>query len=444
MMRGRRKAAFRPFSADRISMPFKSFALSLAAPFMAFSLLAFSASAPALAQGAERIAAVVNDDVVTGHDLEMRLRLAISSTGLPDNEETRRRVLPQVIRRLIDEKLQMQEAKRLEVEVSDGEIDRQIAQIESRNGMPPGALLPMLRQQGVNPEALRAQVRAEIAWVSTVSRRLSGSVRVSQDEITAMLDMLKASQGQPEFLASEIFLALDGSTSEDDVRRLVERLVDQIRGGASFPQLAQQFSQDATAAAGGSLGWVTANLMDPDLAAALSAMQPGDLRIVRSLAGFHILSLRDRRIAGGGGEIEFDLAQALFSIPKDADAEIKAKTASRAAEMAASVRSCENFETLGTQLGADRARRVGKVTSSDMAPDLRAAVLPLQAGQVSRPVEGPNVLSVVMVCARKELPPKDLPSRDEIAKRIEGERLDLLARRRLRDLRRSAFIDLRI
>src|SRR5579872_4482242 len=71
---------------------------------------------------AQRVAAVVNDDIISVHDLDQRMKLVLLSSNLPDNVESRTRVMPQVIRRLIDERLELQEAEKNKVNVESGEV----------------------------------------------------------------------------------------------------------------------------------------------------------------------------------------------------------------------------------------------------------------------------------------------------------------------------------
>src|SRR5690349_22997362 len=93
---------------------------------------------PAWAQETLRIAAVVNDEVISVYDLVNRMRLALISSGLPDTAETRRRVQMQVLRGLIDERIQSQEAAKQNVTASESDMQDAIAKIEQNNRMPPG------------------------------------------------------------------------------------------------------------------------------------------------------------------------------------------------------------------------------------------------------------------------------------------------------------------
>src|SRR5271156_6311251 len=106
----------------------------------ALALTALTGPAARAADEVERVAAVVNDDVISLHDLDQRLKLVLLSSNLPDSVETRSRVMPQVIQRLITEHLELQEAKKQKVEIEGGEIVNAVGNIERQNNMPHGAM----------------------------------------------------------------------------------------------------------------------------------------------------------------------------------------------------------------------------------------------------------------------------------------------------------------
>ena len=155
------------------------------------------------AQETQRVAAVVNEDMISLHDLENRLRVALLSSNLPDTMESRSRVAPQVLRRLIDERLQIQEAERVKIAISAGEIANGMANIERQNNMPRGAFEPFLKSRGIDPETIRQQVRAEISWARVVRRELLPDLKIGEEEIDARLETVKANLGKPEYLAAK-------------------------------------------------------------------------------------------------------------------------------------------------------------------------------------------------------------------------------------------------
>src|SRR5476649_100701 len=137
---------------------------------IALALLA--AAAPASAQET-RIAAVVNDEVISVADLASRMRLVFASSNIPDTPEARQRVTRQVVRILVDEKLEMQEAKRLNIKVEDDEVAKALANIEAQNKLPKGGLETMLAARGIPRGSLIDQLTATLAWGKVIRQNLN-------------------------------------------------------------------------------------------------------------------------------------------------------------------------------------------------------------------------------------------------------------------------------
>src|SRR5512134_1659221 len=142
--------------------------------FHAACALAFLGAAlpdPAAAQQRDqgrRIAAIVNRDAITLYDLEQRVRFMGLGARLPEAGEARQRLLNEVLRSMINERLQLQEAARERVDVTEKEVQDQLAQIEQRNRMPKGGLAAMLRQRNIDPRTFEDQVLAALAWNKVV------------------------------------------------------------------------------------------------------------------------------------------------------------------------------------------------------------------------------------------------------------------------------------
>jgi peptidyl-prolyl cis-trans isomerase SurA len=260
--------------------------------------------APPPARSTEGIAAVVNDDIISMSDLTARLQLALVSSGLPNTQETRQRLTPQVLRSLVDERLQLQEATRANVSVTDKEINEAFSKVAEQNRMQRDQLEKMLASQGVPRSTLESQIRSTIAWGKLVQRRLRPSIEIGQEEVDQVIQRIQANAGKPEYLAAEIFLAVDAPEREDDVRRLADRLYEQIGQGANFTAVARQFSQSAGAAAGGDLGWVQQGQLPEELDSTLRQLRPGQAsRPIRSITGYHILMLRDERAVAAANSL---------------------------------------------------------------------------------------------------------------------------------------------
>ena len=391
------------------------------------------AALPARAQQAVlRIAAVVNDEIISVYDVENRLRLTLLNSGLQPTDENLRRLAPDVLRALIDEKLQSQEASRNGVSVPDQDVENEINAIGARNNIPAGQLGGFLQQRGIDPATLRSQIRTNIAWVRLASRRLRRDAEIGQDEIDLELDRLRQNLDKPQNRVFEIFLPIDNPDREPEIRRGAESLVAQIRAGAPFSDVARTFSQSSTARVGGDLGWVPAGALPFEAEDALATMQPGQVSDpIRTMTGYVILRLADRRLiqAVDPGQIRVELVQATGQ----ADA----------LEALRGAGDCDALEVAADRADGVDAVRVSDILLRDLPGPVREAILPLQPGQTS-PVLTLQDRNVVIGICKREDPPAPLPSRDEIRDRLQREKLDLLARRYLRDLRQAAFIDIRM
>ena len=370
----------------------------------------------------------------------------MASSKLKDSPDVRRRLAPQVLRGLIDEKLKMQEARRLDIQVDDADIDNALARIARQNNLDVAEMDALLASQGINKTSLIQRIESEIAWVRVVGRRFGNTIQVGDEEVDEALAGIEKSKGQPEHRVAEIFLPVDNPTREDDVRVLADRMIQQIRGGGDFAALAQSFSQSASAAVGGDLGWVALGQLPPEIDSALSAMKPGQVaQPIRTLSGYYIVFLIDRRSGAGLGEPEVTVALHQLFVPLAADAGT-AETDSQtqlARTMAETAKDCADMDRLSQESGSPLSGSLGTVSVSNLPAHIQDAVRELPVGTASQPIRSEQGLLVLMVCERHEQDRAgDL--RDNIRNQLMDRRIAAAARRYLRDLRRAAFVDVRI
>ncbi|HEX9488826.1 MAG TPA: peptidylprolyl isomerase [Stellaceae bacterium] len=412
-------------------------------PILALCFLLLLAGAAAAQE--TRIAAIVNDEVVSLNDLGNRLQLVMRSSGIEDTPQNRGRISTQVLRSLIDEKLQMQEAKRLNITVTPEELEQAFGRIEQQNNMAKGALDNFLRDTGIPRSSLADQLAASIAWSKLVRNRLMQDVTISEEEVAEALNQLKQNADVPQNRVSEIFIAIDNPSQEEDAKRLADRLIDQIRGGANFGAVAQQFSQSPSAAVGGDIGWVTANQLAPELGNALEKMKPGEMSYpIHTTGGYYLLYLLERRRLGqpNPGDTVLSLVEVAFGLPPTATVEDRQRLAAEAQQVSDSAKSCGELAKIGRERAPQATREVPGIKASDLSPQVREVALGLGIAEASKPTAIPGGIGVIMVCERKE-PPGGLPSREEVSEQLARARLDTLARRYLRDLRRGAYVDIR-
>ena len=408
------------------------------------SMVAWAPSARS--QSVQRIAVVVNDEVISVRDLRDRIRLVLFLSGIRDTTESRRRIANQVLRSLVDERLQLQEARKRGVSVADGEVAQSVKDLERANRMTPHSLSSVLSENRVSYGSLRAQFRARIVWSKLVHRRLAPRVVVGEDEVAEVLARLKAAEGEDAWRLGEIFLSVNKPDDEAAVRETARRMVGQIREGARFGTLARQFSQTATAAVGGDLGWAARSELDPDVAAAVERLAPGEVSDpIRTLSGFRILTLiESRKVATGNtNAATLDLKQIFVPVEDGGDPARSQARLDLVKSEGSAIDGCEDLPGVARRLGAEAPRALGTLKRADLSAEMWKSVANVGVGQAGSPIRVPGGIVLTAVCGRT-LPKSELPDRGSVTQRLRERRLNLAAQRYLRDLRSAAVVDLRI
>jgi peptidyl-prolyl cis-trans isomerase SurA len=277
-------------------------------------LLTALALRPAAAQDTLRIVALVNDDAITAIDLDVRTEMIIASSGLPNTPEARQRLRPQVLRALIDDRLRQQAADKEGVSVPQDRIDERMSQLAQNNNMSLDQFREALKHNNLDPNWLEDQIRTEIAWGILVNRKFRSGIVITDADIDAAERRLREDAGKTEYRLAEIFLSVDDPNETDTVRESAQRLVDQLKQGVDFGEIARQFSQSATASNGGVLGWVAPGDLPPEIGSAVQTLQSDTIAgPIRSEGGFHILKLLDRRqVAESGGQTRDEISNRIM------------------------------------------------------------------------------------------------------------------------------------
>lgn len=405
----------------------------------------FQSVAPAPAQDALKIVAVVNEDVVTELDLFMRMRLAMVSARLNDTPETRQRLLPTLLRTMIDERLKAQEAKRQSIPVSATEVQQRIDDLAKRNGVSPDQFAEMLGQNGILIDVLADQIKIDLGWARLVQRRLRGQVKITDEEIDEALAAMQAAQGQTEYRLSQIFLS-SGSGDEASVQQSAQRLKEQLDQGADFAALAAEFSQDQGAIRGGDWGWVRLDMLDQPVAQLVQSLPPGQVGgPVRGAGGYFVVLVKATRVidarAVSAGTVEME--QILWSLPTNAAETEVNKAISQANPLISRIQSCADINSVAPDAKPGIHRSLGNVLVNDLPVEVQPYALNQPIGEPSPPIRTNRGIGIFVVCSRGGGDEAAL-SRVGVADRLGRQRLDTLARGYLSDLRRAAVIDIRL
>lgn len=388
----------------------------------------------------EGVAAIVNDEVISTYDLRQRMTLIIATSGVRVSPQNLPQIQQQALRTLVDERLQLQELKRFEVNIPDDYVDREIGELAAQNQLTAEGLFAQLGQAGVRPETLRAQMRAQIGWRELVTNRFRTRARIGEDEIDASLARITAAASKPQYLIGEVYIDAAQVGGMDQAMEGANALFEQLVKGAPFTNVARQFSNAPSAQAGGDAGWVMAGDVVPEVEFALSNMQPGQLsRPIPTKDGVWLVFLREART--GGVETFVNLKQAAVRLPAEAsEAEVTAAS-TRLASLRGKL-SCEGIEKQVEGQQGVVASDLGETNLTELAPEFQQAVQGLTVGQVSAPVRTGVGVHVLALCG-KRAGGAGIPTREQIGNRLFGQQLSMLAKRYMRDLRNSATIETR-
>ena len=397
----------------------------------------------ASAQGL-RVVARVNDDAITDYELNQRVVLAIKTTNQTDSPDLRQRIAPQMLRSMIDERLQIQDAKKLGLKATEGEINQRVGEIERSAGLAPGQFKLYLQGIGVPYDIAAQQLEASIAWMKIVRRRVRAQVDVSDTEVDEALARMRANIGKTESRVGEIFIPIDRSDQADEAKRAIDRIEEQLKRGASFPSLAQQFSRGATAANGGDLGWVLPGSLDPALDSAIEKLpNRGVSEPIRTPAGWHIVFVADRRnfASARPDDIRLNLVQMTLALPVNASPSEVDQATTEARRAMTNIHQCGDLHIQSRSLKGASSGDLNNVRVGDLAsnPQMYAEIPKLPIGGVSGPYRVAEGLQVVSLCAKEGN--DGLPTRDSVSQQILLQKLEAASRRYMRDLRRTATID---
>jgi peptidyl-prolyl cis-trans isomerase SurA len=300
-----------PFVSDPLSRKPKTLVLGWLLAACALQAPAQSANAPAKAPAnapastprtADFIVAVVNQELVTAVELEQRLArvradAARAGQRLPPDAQLRQQVLDA----LIDERVILSYARDTGARVDEAEIDRAVNSVAAQNQITPAQLRDRLRQDGVDMQRFRANLRDQIMIERVRERELQQRIKISDADIDAFIERQRQeSGGQSEYNVAQILVPVSDSAPAAEVERqraVAEKALQRVRGGEDFAVVAREVSQDSNRERGGEIGLRPAAKLPDVFVEQVRGLQPGQIApaLLRSGAGFHVLKLVDKR-----------------------------------------------------------------------------------------------------------------------------------------------------
>lgn len=388
--------------------------------------------------------AIVNGEIITGTDIDQRYALFANANAAKLSPEEQERLRAQVLRNLIDETLQIQEAKGADITIDDEEVNQRFAYVAQQNmGKDAPALEAYLTQIGSSGASLKRQIKGEIAWQKLLRRNVQPFINVSDAEVREIMDRLKAAKGTEEFHLGEIYLAANDE-NRPQILANADKIVEQLKKGGSFVGYARQYSQASTAAVGGDLGWIRLAQLPTEIATSVTTMGPGQLAgPIGVSGGYSIIYVIDKRqvLTADPRDAILSLKQVSISFAPGTEEKTAAAKAGEFARMVKEIHGCGQVDATAARIGANVVAN-DQIKARDLPPALQDAVLKLAVGEATPPFGSiEDGVRVLLLCGRDDPKVNNGPSFEQLQEQLEDDRVNKRAQTYLRDLRRDAVIE---
>jgi peptidyl-prolyl cis-trans isomerase SurA len=398
------------------------------------------------------IAAVVNDGVVLKSELQLELqriiqRLEQQGTPIPPM----RQLVPQVLERLIIQRIQLQRADRVGLRVSDETLNVALANVAERNGVSLGELPKLLASEGIDYAVFREDLRNQITVDQLMQRDVMSRINASEREIEEYMDRQKDRQFvDEEFKISQILIATSPTTTPEDVaiaETKARDLLNRAGAGESFAELAVAYSDGQKALEGGDLGWRKGNELPTLFAEVVPGLQAGEITgPIRSNSGFHVVRLDERRGAEPIMENQVLARHILITTNEVLD---DAAAEQKLTEIREQIVAGDDFATVATAISEDPGSAIeggsmGWMNPRAFVPEFAATCETLPIGEISAPFKSQFGWHIVEVLDRRIQDTTEEVRQQQAAMAIRnsklGEETELWARR----LRDQAYVEYRM
>jgi peptidyl-prolyl cis-trans isomerase SurA len=408
----------------------------------------------------DKIVAVVNNEVITSQELESRVRqverrMQAQSIATPPRAELQR----QLLERLIVDRAQMQLAKEVGIRVDDLALDRAIARIAEQNKMSLQEFRNQLEREGTPFGRFREEIRGEIIMQRLREREVGNKVQITESEIDNYLAANKEAMQsqQQEINIAQILVRIPENASAEQIaqrRQRAEEAVRKLSEGNEFAKVAATYSDAADSLKGGEIGWRTLERLPQLFVDAVANVSTGDIALVKSANGFHILKLLGKRNAAQGSKDDAQVpavqqTHARHILIKVNQVVSSTEARRKLVELKERLdNNAAKFEDLAklhsNDFSASKGGDLGWIYPGDTVPEFERAMNALQPGQISEPVESPFGYHLIQVLERKT----DDVSKERVrmaARQVIRERkLEEATEEWLRQLRDRAYVEYRL
>ena len=390
------------------------------------------------------IVAVVNDEAITLTDLINRLDLIIITSNLPNTNATRENIADQVLQTLINEKLNYQEAKKLNINVSDSEIKKSINVIEKRNSLPENSLLQTLIENRISPSAIIEQVKAQITWEKIISKIIRPRIKVTENEINNEINIMKSNEGKSEYKYSEIFLNFDQSQKKQKIINTILKIREQL-DTKNFSEIANQMSQSSSAKFGGQVNWTVESSVPKAILETISNMNKDNIsEPIVTNTGVFIIKLEEKRKfkLPDLTKRAVKIATLRFLIsPNEENVDSILEENLREIQK---TNSCEQLEEIKNNSSQKYGGFFGKVLLQTLPKKFKEELEKLKPQERSDLLYTPDGIFILMLCKQNYEKNQEFALQELIKSKLQNRYFKMMSDRFILNLKRKSLIDIRM
>lgn len=417
-------------------------------------LLVFMLSAQAADKvlSLDRIVAVVDSDVITRSELDDRLTTLAQQFEKQGAQLPPREVLEkQVLERMIQERLQLQQAAQTGLRVDDNQLDKTMERIAEQNKLTLEEFRVKLAEEGINFRSFREDIRHEIIIARLKERETERRVTVTEAEIDNLLTTQSSAQADTdEYDVAHILIRTPEEATPEDLQKLRAKAEDaykKLQQGADFAQVSAAISDAPNALEGGRIGWKKATELPEIFQAALKPLKAGELsEILRSSNGFHILKMADRRGLSTPLMITQTHARHILIKPSEVLSDDEAKH--RMDDIKERLDNGGSFIELARQYSEDGSANkggdLGWANPGDMVPEFEKAMNELKPNQASEPIKSRFGWHIIEVLERRVQDLSHEAARLKARQEIRARKSEEFFQDWVRELRDRAYVEYRL
>ena len=399
---------------------------------------------------ADYIIAVVNSEPITHTDVDKRVARVLDTAprgaDLPPPEVLRQQVLDA----LIDEKVQLQHARNVGLQIGDAEVDDAVANIAAQNQISLDELRSRMKADGLDYERYRNSLREQMTLERLRAREVNSRIRISDTDIDTFNAMNSAAGRDVDLHLAHILIAVPEGASAEQVKALADKaegLRQRAAVGGNFAQLAKEFSDDkGTKDQGGSFGMRPAGRLPElftDLAKGLKVGEVG--RVIRSGAGFHVVKLIERENTAKASYTQQRARHILLRTSQDTSIQsARAKLAEIRKQIVGGQVSFAQMARQHSEDGsATKGGDLGWSAPGQFVPEFEKALLAMQPGQISEPVVSRFGVHLIQLVERREVELSEEQKREAARSVLREQRFEATYEEWARELRGAAYVELR-